>query len=117
MRRAVWSVIFIIIFIAVFATKSVLAAQKTDNCAKDGLVVKNLTMLDLWYKKKGGDCLIWIHDHVIVIRPKDIVEIFSDMACGTLYCESNPTYRDYKTVDVNVDCKVRILPDCTLSDI
>ncbi len=117
MRRTLWSVVFITLFIAAFATKSLLAVQRKDNCAREGIVVKNLTMLDLWYKKKGGDCSIWIHNHVIIIRPGDVMEIFSDMTCGTLYCESSPTYKDYKTVDINGDCKVRILPDCTLSDI
>ncbi len=117
MRRTFWSVVFIIIFIAAFATKPLLAAQKKDNCASEGIVVKNLTMLDLWYKKKGGNCSIWIHDHVIVVRPEDAIELFSDMTCRTLYCESNPTYKDYRTVDINGNCKVRILPDCTLSDI
>lgn len=91
-------------------------AATEDPCSKEGIIVKNMTMLDLWYKKNGGECKIWIHNHIFNIKPEDTVEIFSDLACEKRYCKDNPTYRIYKSLDMNDDCAVRILPHCTLSD-
>lgn len=93
------------------------AEQTADKCATEGIAVKNLTNIDLWYKKNGGDCYIWVHDHVLFAKPQDIVEIYSDLDCKTFYCEKNPTYQDYKLLDADGNCEVRILPDCRFSDI
>jgi len=79
-------------------------------------MVRNATMLDLWYKKNDGDCTIWIHEHLFTIKPEDTIKIFSNSNCQTLYCKSNPTYEDFKSIDANGDCRVKILPNCTLSD-
>ena len=87
-----------------------------DLCSKSGIVVRNATMLDLWYKKNGGACSIWTHEHRLTIKPKDTIAIYSDMDCKTLYCPENPAYKDYKAIDANGDCGVRILPSCNLSD-
>ena len=103
------------LIIAFFAAPS-FAATKKDTCAAEGMIVKNMTMLDLWYERNGGECTIWIHDHILMIKPEDTVDIFSDLTCETLYCEDNPAYEDYKSTDQNGDCGVKILPDCTLSD-
>ena len=92
------------------------AATKKDTCAAEGMIVKNMTMLDLWYEKNGGECTIWVHDHILMIKPEDAIDIFSDLTCETFYCENNPAYKDYKSVDKNGDCGVKLLPDCTLSD-
>ena len=101
--------------IALLAAPS-FAATKKDICAAEGMIVKNMTMLDLWYERNSGECTIWVHDHILMIKPEDAIDIFSDLTCETFYCEDNPAYKDYKSVDQNGDCRVKILPDCTLSD-
>ncbi len=117
MRRKVCLEILIVFLIIVFSAEPFLdAATKADQCAKKGIFVKNLTMLDLWYKKNGGDCSLWRHNHIFVIKPQDTIEIFSDLTCETLYCYKNPTYRMYKSYDADGNCRVRILTHCTLSD-
>jgi hypothetical protein len=105
---------FLVFIIMLVATLSVLAEE--DPCREEGIVVKNLTMLDLWYKKNDSECTIWIHNHIIRIKPEDKADIFSDMICRTSYCKANPTYKGYKSLDKNRNCRVRILPRCNLSD-
>ncbi len=109
--------IFIILSIIVLFYVSSFAESKEDICAKTGIIVKNMTMLDLWYKRNGGECTIWIHNHLLEIGPEDTIEIFSDLICKTYYCSVNPTYKIYKSIDKDGNCRVRILPDCNLSDI
>lgn len=92
------------------------AANRPDSCAEEGIVVENLTMLDLWYKKNEGDCFILVHGHVFFIMPDDDIKLFSDLTCKTQYCKKNPTYEVYKSFDANGNCAVRILTDCDLSD-
>ncbi len=105
------------ITLLIFALHAVpLSAEGKDLCSGEGIIVKNMTMLDLWYRKNNGNCTIWIHEHIFKIRPEDIAEIYSDLACKKKYCKNNPTYGDYKSLDTNGDCSVRILPDCNLSD-
>lgn len=87
-----------------------------DTCREKGLYIGNQTMLDVWYTRNGGPCTIWVHGHILTMRPEDTVIIYSDMTCQTLYCPRNPTYGIYKSYDANRNCRVRILPDCTLSD-
>ena len=87
-----------------------------DHCGKQGITVRNATMLDLWYKKNDGACSIWIHEHRFTINRGESVEIFSDMSCQTLYCTSNPTYEDYLSADANGDCLVNVFPNCNISD-
>ncbi len=116
MKRILCLCVFIMILGPTLVTTPLFAEQEVDNCAQKGIVVKNLTMLDLWYKRNGGDCIIWIHDHVVFIKPGDVIEIFSDLTCKTPYCSSNPSYKDYKALDKNGDCAVRILPDCNVTD-
>ena len=104
-----------VLSLILFAAFSFAQAEE-DRCSEQGIIVRNATMLDLWYKKNGGECTIWIHNHIVRIKPKDMAEIFSDMVCKTHYCEANPTYKDLKSLDKNGNCGVRILPDCNLSD-
>jgi hypothetical protein len=87
-----------------------------DTCQETGIIVKNLTFKALWYKKNGGDCFYWRRDHIFTIYPGDKVDICSDSTCETLYCHDNPTYETYRSLDTNNNCRVRILPECTLSD-
>lgn len=110
----------VIFLLALFATalsvEPLYVTADDDPCSDNGIVVRNATMLDLWYKKNDGACSIWTHEHRFAIRPKDAIKIYSDMDCKTLYCPENPTYKDYKSLDTNGNCGVRILPSCNLSD-
>jgi len=101
---------------AAFFVEASYSAADDDPCTDSGIVARNATMLDLWYKKHDGACSIWIHEHLFTIKPNETVHIYSDMNCQTLYCPNNPTCKDYKSLDANGDCGVRILPDCNLSD-
>jgi hypothetical protein len=114
MSRRFCFVVFIIILCLFCAAP--LSAIAEDRCSDESIIVKNLTTINLWYKKNSGNCTIWRNNHIFRIGPKDSVEIFSDLACSKLYCEDNPTYEKYKSLDVNGNCGVRILPICNLSD-
>jgi len=116
MNKNSCGVAVIAFLIIAFFTAPSFAATKKDICAAGGMIVKNMTMLDLWSEKNGGECTIWVHDHILMIKPEDAVDIFSDLTCETHYCKGKPTYKLYKSFDKNRDCGVRILPDCTLSD-
>jgi hypothetical protein len=59
---------------------------------------------------------MWRNNHILRIGAEDTVEIFSDLVCSKLYCEDNPTYKKYESLDANSNCAVRILPLCNLSD-
>ena len=106
------------LFIAVIcffnAVHSFAAGQ--DRCSGEGIVVKNMTMLDLWYRKNSADCTILKKNYMFRIGKGDTVEIFSDLTCSRLYCEENPGYEKYKSLDADGNCRVRILPLCNLSD-
>ena len=115
MRRNFYFAVLITLVIFAFFSEPLSAVMK-DTCGKKGIMIRNLTMLDLWYKKNNGACTIWTHNHLFTIKPKDKIEIFSDLVCETLYCTDNPTYKDYKSLDIDGNCRVRILPDCNLSD-
>ena len=116
MNKNSCGVAVIAFLIIVFCAAPSFAATKKDPCAAEGMIVKNMTMLDLWYERNGGECTIWVHDHILMIKPKDTLDIFSDLTCETHYCKDKPTYKLYKSFDKNRDCRVRILPGCTLSD-
>ena len=92
------------------------ASAQEDSCVETGIYVGNQTMLDVWYTRNGGPCTIWNHGHLLVIKPKDTLIIYRDMTCKTAYCPRNPTYDVCKSFDANQNCRVRILPDCILSD-
>jgi hypothetical protein len=114
MGRNFYIAIFIILIIALYAMP--LSAETADPCSEQGIIVRNSTMLDLWYKRNGGPCTIWIHEHIFIIQPSDIIEIFSDSICEKLYCPENPDYSDYGSSDTNGSCGVKILPGCSISD-
>jgi hypothetical protein len=92
-----------------------LALADEGTCRETGIYIANQTM-DLWYTRNGGACTIFASGHLIIIKPKDTLIIYRDMICKTEYCSKNPTYDVYKSFDANQNCRVRILPDCTLSD-
>jgi hypothetical protein len=93
-----------------------LALAEEDPCQEKGIYIANQTMLNLWYTLNGGDCTIWNHHHILIIKPEDKLLLFRDLVCKTKYCPSNPSYKVYKSLDANQNCRVRILPQCTFSD-
>ena len=93
-----------------------LASAQEDPCRETGIYVGNQTTLDVWYTRNGGPCTIWSHGHILILKPEDTLIIYRDMTCKTEYCPKNPTYDVYKSLDANQNCRVRILSDCTLSD-
>ncbi len=99
----------------IMLSSSVWSADE-DPCRGTGLYIGNQTLLDVWYMRNGGPCTIWVHTHILTMKPEDTLTIYSDMTCKTLYCSENPTYNVYKSLDGNQNCRVKILPDCTLSD-
>ena len=92
-----------------------LALAGEDTCRETGIYIGNQTM-DLWYTRNGGACTIFVTGHLIIIKPADTLIIYRDMICKTEYCSKNPTYNDYKFLDANRNCRVRILPECDVSD-
>lgn len=115
MRIVIIVITALSLFVLPFATPS-FAAKKDDPCREKGIIVKNLTTRDLWYKHNGGACTIWVKDHIFVIKPDETVDIFSDLICKTKYCKDDLNYEAYRTFDVNGDCRIRILPGCNISD-
>ena len=93
-----------------------LASADEDPCREMGIYIGNQTILDVWYTLNGGPCTIWVFSHILIIKPEDTLIIYRDTICKTEYCSKNPTYDVYKSLDANQNCRVRILPDCTLSD-
>jgi len=87
-----------------------------DSCHEMGIAVGNQTTRDVWYTRNGGPCTLWARGHLLTIKPEDTVIIYREMICKTEYCSTNPTYDVFKSLDSNQNCRVRILPDCTLSD-
>jgi hypothetical protein len=92
-----------------------LALADEVTCRETGIYIANQTM-DLWYTRNGGACTIFATGHLIIIKPEDTLIIYRDMICKTEYCSKNPTYNDYKFLDANQNCRVRILPECNVSD-
>ncbi len=92
------------------------ASAEEDSCREAGITVGNQTMLDVWVIRDGGPCTLWNHGHLLVVKSKESLMIYRDMTCKTQYCLKSPTYDVYKSLDANQNCRVRILPDCTLSD-
>lgn len=86
-----------------------------DPCKDQGITVKNLSWTEMWYKRKDSTCSILKRNYFFVIKPGEEIRLFSDMACEKPYCPAC-TYTDYKTFDTDGNCRVRILPGSTLSD-
>ena len=60
--------------------------SEEDSCKETGIVVKNLTLKKLWYKKDDGSCFLWRRDYMFTIYPEDSIGVYSDLTCETLYC-------------------------------
>ena len=94
----------------------VLTTADEDSCREKGIYIGNQTTRNVWYTRNGGPCTIWSDDRILIMKPEDTLIIYRDMTCETEYCSKNPTYDVYKSLDADRDCRVRILPNCTLSD-
>jgi len=116
MNKKVYSSFPAAILIIILIAAPLLAGTEEDPCREEGIMVRNTTLLNLWYKKNGGECFIWKQQHLFSIKPEDSMDIFSDLTCVTFYCAGNPHYKDYKSVDANGNCRVKILSNCNLSD-
>jgi len=112
-QRMVPALILIVIALTLLP---LFASADEDSCREVGIYIGNQTTLDVWYTRNGGPCTLWRHGHLLTIKPEDTLILYSDIACKKEYCPNNPTYDVYKSVDANQNCRVRILPDCTLSD-
>ena len=104
---------FMIIALTLFP---LLGSAGEASCREMGIYIGNQTMLDVWYTRTSEPCTIWVHGHILIMKPEDTLIIYSDMTCKTEYCSKNPTYDVYESYDGNRNCRVRILPNCTLSD-
>jgi hypothetical protein len=87
-----------------------------DPCQESGIYIGNQCMLNLWYTRNSGECTLWPNHHLLITKPEDKLLVFRDNICRTEYCTVNPTFQVYKLLDDNQNCRVRILPECTLSD-
>lgn len=92
------------------------ASADEDPCREMGIYIGNQTMLDAWYTQNGGPCTLWARGRLLTIKPEDTLTIYRDMICKIEYCSMNLTYDVFKSLDANQNCRVRILPNCTLSD-
>jgi hypothetical protein len=98
-----------------FYAMSACFAKDEDPCKDQGIIVKNLSFKEIWYKPQGGNCIVLKRHNTFTIKPAEEISLFSDIVCKTPYCPASK-YTDYKSYDVNGDCSVRILPHNTLSD-
>ena len=94
----------------------ILASADEDPCRETGISIGNQTGFNLWYTRNGGSCTIWNRGHILSIKAEDTLIIYRDMSCKTEYCPQNPNYDVYKSLDIDQNCRVRILPGCTASD-
>ena len=94
-----------------------LASADEDPCLKTGIYILNQTQVGSWITRNEGSCTGWTRNYLHTIKPEDVLIIYADSECKTEYYSNIPTYNDYKSVDANQDCRVRILLDRTLSDL
>jgi hypothetical protein len=107
---------FLMVISLTFFSLLASADEDGDPCRDAGIYIGNHTMLDLWYSLNGGPCTFWGHEHLLILKPDETLVIYRDMACKIEYCRKTPAYDDYKSFDVNHNCRVRLLSDCTPSD-
>ena len=114
--RGPFQKMFPVLIAIAFTLSPQLALAEEDPCQETGISIGNQTGLELWYTRNEGDCTLWAHHHILNMKPGDKLVIFKDFTCKTKYCPNNATYQVYKSLDANQNCRVRILPQCTLSD-
>jgi hypothetical protein len=86
-----------------------------DPCKDKGIMVRNLSFKEIWYIRKGGSCTNLKRNYSFTIKPEEEIRLFTDMVCETPYCP-DCRYSDFKLYDANRDCRVKLLPENTLSD-
>jgi hypothetical protein len=106
----------LILIVIALSLSPLLASADEDSCSEKGIYIGNQTSLDLWCTRNGGPCTIWVHGHTLTIKPEDTLILFRNVTCSTQYCPTNPTYDACKSLDLNRDCRVKILSRCTFSD-
>jgi hypothetical protein len=104
-----------VLFLFLFYSMSACFAKDEDPCKEHGIIVKNLSFKEIWYKRRGGSCIVLKRHNTFTIKPAEEIGLFSDIVCETPYCPAS-IYTDYKSYDMNGDCGIRILPHNTLSD-
>jgi hypothetical protein len=114
MLRNVRLNIFLVFLLVSFCTEPFLAMAE-NVCAEQGILVKNMATVHLWYKRNKGECSIYQKNKIITVKPEESIQVFSDLVCQTSYC-GNISYEDLKSSDGNGDCRVRIVSGCALSD-
>ncbi len=90
--------------------------SEEDPCSNDGIVVRNITTIDLWYKQSNSGCLKWKQNKLFTIKPDEMITLYSDLDCKTSYCGREFGYDKYRSIDTDGNCRVKILTRCTLSD-
>ncbi|GMT47377.1 MAG: hypothetical protein IEMM0007_0943 [bacterium] len=115
MRSWMHFIILSLMFTVFLAINPLQARGQEDACKEKGIVVRNLTTNDHWYKKNDGDCYKWKVSKMFVIKPGDTIDIYSDLTCKTTYCKAID-YEKYLSYDKNGNCRVKIIPGCVLSD-
>ncbi len=116
MKRKVFAALSLFLSALLVISYVITSKAEKDPCSEKGIVVKNLNLKHLWYKRDSGDCFFWKKYKIFVIRSEEKIDIFSDLVCKTLYCDENPDYEKYLSFDSDGDCRVKILPGCNLSD-
>jgi hypothetical protein len=86
------------------------------SCLESGMTVSNQTMRDLWVRGNGGRCFLWRNHHLLKLKPGATVVIYRDINCQTEYCPMSITFDSLMLLDLDQNCRVRVLPDCNLSD-
>jgi len=117
-KKSCFAIVSGLLIVASAAVAICLAADE-DQCAERGISVRNMALIDLWYRKNGGQCSTWYPrdpSYHLTIKPGDNIEIFLDSNCQQPYCTKSPAYEDYKSADTNGTCNVNILPFCKLSN-
>ena len=104
-----------VLFLFLLYAMSTSFAKDEDPCKDQGIIVKNLSLKEIWYKPQGGSCIVLKRHNTFTIKPAEEISLFSDIVCKTSYCSAR-LYTDYKSYDVNGNCGVKILPYNTLSD-
>ena len=104
-----------VLFLFLFSAMSASFAVDEDPCKDQGITVRNLSLKEIWYKRQGGDCIILKRNYSFTIKSEEEIRLFSDNVCETPYCPAC-TYADYKSYDADGDCRIKILPENTLSD-
>jgi hypothetical protein len=104
-----------VLFLFLFSTMSACFAVDEDPCKDQGITVRNLSSKEIWYKRQGDSCIILKRNYSFTIKPGEEIRLFSDNVCETPYCPAC-TYTYFKSYDADGDCRVKILPEDTLSD-